>query len=605
MKGLQIIWGQSSVQIAEAQEEVQSYKAELEELQERRKIIEKELSDLEATIDEDQRARASSLRAGLREAASIFADRSRFYAALESGDLFDATRIQGDKEAITLYGKVQTEVMKRLLQQPYEQALRNQEERQRASSLEPIDAGVVLHQKGEKKLDIYVTALTNSTGGLANNLTKAVHAAVQASGVSYADNNVEDILRITVEGDYQGLVKDLRELQPLGFKEASVGYHVLVLGGEKAAKKNEEREKRARTALQLEEVIHVDKIPEGYMILDEAAALLDIDRTHCYPFLKSGELASKKYRTPDKTKPVRAVEIESLRELCKKRGKNFPEEITDTYSPSTDAPVLESIVADLPEESAVSTELTEEPQPKSLASRILGEQISAQYSSSYGSEEVEKVVTQVISCLGEERAKKLFAADVKKLVLKEQNRGRYLGRLNVLLSEVDRKYGAEVPSECSFEAKPGNFLPNSLSAIERKLEEAPIPSQPSISNEMALKMDVDPTLASKLSKDGYNPVYVHAMLKGGFGLGSGKQYVGEAYFPREYWRGRTKRALNSLGVKSMDETEFSRHERIFRQLKLFNEKTKQEHPLAFSPKWSDNTSGALKDYLASIFYPKK
>lgn len=598
MKHLRDSWNHSSAQIADAKAEQSAHNAELEKLQRAQLELSEDISELEVTITEAQKARASRLRAGLRETASLFADRSRFYAALESGDLFDATAIQNDKEAITTYERAKAEKIKELLKGAYQQAVKNQEERQRASSLEPIDAGVVFHQKGEQKLDIYFTALTNSTGGLVNNLTKAVHAAVQARGVSFADNNVEDLLRITVEGDYQALVPDLERLEPEGFKEAKVRYRAAVLG--ESIKPG--REKRAKTALQSEEAIPVDKVPDNYMAVAEAAAILGIHPTHCYDFIDGN--VSRKYKLPDKLKPIRAIEISYLKELCVRKGRTFPGEAGNTRTEplseqdgETDTaaePVLENIVS-APTVSEVISQ-------QSQVQRILGDEMFAKYVTSYDTSKVEEVVGMVSSALGNERARILFEADAKGSLFKEQGLPRYLGRLNVLLSSIDVKK-SEVPSDYSFEAKPSNFLPNNLSAIERKLEEAPVSSQPGLSDEMALKMDINPALANRLSKEGYNPVYVHAMLREGFGLGKSKQYIGEAYFPREYWRGRVRRALSSLGIIHMDESHFSRHENVFKSMGLlYVKEAKQGHPLSFSPRWAERASGAVKDYLAEIFH---
>ena len=627
MEHLQTPWNESSAQIAEAKTEHDSHQAELERLQQAQLELRQDISELEVTIGEAQKARASRLRSGLREAASAFSDRSRFYAAMQSGDVFDPKKIQEEKEAITFYEMAKTELMKERLKSDYEQALRNQEERQKAKSFETIEAGVVLHKKGEHKLDIYFTALTNSTGSLAKNLAGAVLTAIQDSAVFAVESNVEDILRVTVEGDYQTLIQNLKGLEPVGFKEAQVEYQAIILGGEKTKRKTSQRRKSS-------EVIKVDKIPEGYIHVEEAAEKAGIHKSSFYKHRDHGRIQISLYELPNR-KPNAYVFTTDLEKLCKSLSKSLPEAKNDdsmqAISPLSAEPLSEQVATDneavVGQEAGIhldsllgerasnyatttidtEADLVTASQPESLARRILGDEKHFDLIVRYEVPMIEAVVRDVTSCLGEERAKTLLAADVKELLFKEkeQNRGMYLGRLNVLLSEIDNKYGAEVPSEYSFEAKPSNFFPANLSAMERKIEQAvakPKPSTPSA--ELLDKIYIKPEMAERLQEQGFNPIYVYAMIKEGFGIGSSKQYIGEAYFPREYWRDRTRRALNSIGIRSMNEAEFSLHEKKFRQLKLINEKTKQEHPLAFSPKWSDTTSGAIKEYIAS-FFPKK
>lgn len=639
MKKIQDLWNESSAQVVEAEEQARSREEEREELRKRQSEVEQELSELEDTINETQRTRASKLRAGLAETASTFGDRSRYYAALQSGDLFDTKNIKEDKEAISTYEEARAEKIKELLRGAYEQALRNQEERRRAGSLEPIDAGVVLHKKGEQKLDIYFTILANSTGGLVNNLTQAVRDAVQASGVSFKNDNVEDLLRVTVEGDYQGLVQDLEKITPEGFKEANVEYTIVVLG--EATRKNAEKqkgEKRPRTALQLEEVIPAGELPRNYMILDDAVAILGIHRTHCYPFLNSGELVSKKYRLPDRAKAVRAVEVESLRRLCQKRGRTFPDlaeiakapleavessafsieefsseqetaEITYVQAPGTvTEPVLESMVsASLTVAIEVVSEQRGEQQPgPSLSQLILGQEKFAQYIEMYGAQKVEEIVELISNGITEERVEILFRADKKSSLFKGgQGLPQYVGRRNVLLCNIDSKYGSDVPSEFSFEDNPSHFLPQNLSDMEQKLEQASIKPKPLPSEEMLKKIRMSPEIARKLTDEGYHPVYVFAMLTEGFDLGKEHPLVGERYTPRRHWVHNYRRALDSVGVSTVDERAISYHERRFNGLELLYIKSKAgSHPLAFNPDWAKKTSGALKDYLSSIF-PKR
>lgn len=616
MKKIQDLWDGSSTQVVEAEEQVKSRKEKIKELRRCQSELEQELSELEVTINETQRTRASQLRQGIKEVASLFSERSVFYASIYGGDLFSAKSIEEDEATISTYESAKVEKIKALLQREYEQALQNQAERQKAKSLEPIDVGVVLHEKGEQKLDVYLTVLTTSNGRIANNLTQAVHKAVKASGVSFAENNVEDLLRITIEGNYQGLVQDLGKIKPEGFKEANIEYQVVVLGETARKIERQKEEKRSRTALQMEEAIPVDELPKDYRAIDDVAAALGIHRTYCYQFLKFGELVSKKYRLPDRAKVVRAVEVGSLRALCQKRGRAFPDlsgtvtasvgtatsSVSSIEEPSLE-PVLENMVSASP---TTDVEANKLPQPElSLAQSILGEEKFTQYARLYSAQKVEEVVKLISTELSEERARILFEADKKFSLFKGgQGLHQYVGRCNVLLYNIDSKYGSDVPSEFSFEDNPSDFLPANLSAMEQKLEKASIKPKPLPSEEMLKKIGIGSEMARKLMGEGYHPIYVFAMLTEGFDLGKDRPLIGERYIPRRHWMHNYRRSLDSLGVSNVDEKAISYHERKFNSLGLFYVKSKEERPLAFNPDWAKRTSGALRDYLSSVF-PKR
>lgn len=616
MKHLQTLWNESSAQIAKAKTEAQSHEAELERLRQAQLELCRYISELEVTIDEAQKERAFRLRAGLRETASIFADRSRFYAALESEDLFDAKVIKEDKEAIDFYESAKTEATKIALQSPYEKALRNQEERKRATSLKPIDAGVVLHQKGEQKLDIYLTALTGSVGGLANNLTRTVRDTVQASRVYFAENNVEDLLRITINGDYRGLVQELEKIKPEGFKEAQVEYQVVVLGEDAIVKPKKKRK--------IYDVIEVDEIPPSYIVIDEAAQRAGFSKTNFYRYMEHDEVEGNKFKKKSSAgKPKMYINMNSLEKFLKSRDNRTEEkqrtDVMQNLSPLSVEPLSgQNGEAAYTAEMEVEEELKcivqtpgtlegrEAVQQLSQAQIILGDEIFVKYVASYNTSKVGEIVGMVSSALGEERAKLLFAADQKGSLFREQGLPRYLGRLVGVLSDIDKKYGADVPSELSFEGIPNSFFPANLSAMERRVEEEASTKPKSLpSTEILDKISITPELAKRLQDEGYHPVYVHAMLTEGFDLGREHPLIGERYAPRRHWQHNFRRALDSLGVTSIDERVISYHERRFKGSGLFNIKAKAgSQPLAFSPKWAEKTIGALRDYLSSVF-PKR
>lgn len=328
MKKLQQLWVRHSTRLAEARTERDLYLARIEELKREQAELAAECSELERTLEEAKRERSSTLRAALEETASVFSGRSKFYANLLNGDLFDAKKIKEEKEAISLYAKAQTEAVKRALQPGYEQALRNRQERQKAKSQETIEAGVVLHKKGEQKLDIYITAFTTSTGGLVDNLTRAVYEVLKASGIFMVKNNVGDLLRYTVEGDYQTLVHSLKELKPEGLKEAGVEYRVAILDKEKVEGKKRERK--------YYEVVEVDEIPPDYIHIAKAAEIAGFSQSCFYPYMGAGKVEGRKFnlRNSSARKPKMYINLASLEEFLNSRNKRIAEEASTEVVPS-------------------------------------------------------------------------------------------------------------------------------------------------------------------------------------------------------------------------------------------------------------------------------
>ena len=567
MKHLQDQWDSFSVQIAQARIEKDLQEAELRRVRELEQRIGKDISELEAAVTEAQKTRSVRLRAELKDTASKVAERSRFYTTLEDRGLFDLTIIEGDKEAITLYEGARAESIKRALQLPYQQALQNQAERQKLSSLEPIDAGVVLHRKDELKCDIYLTALTNSTGSLVSEFITAVRNTVEASGLSATENNVEDLLRITVQGDYHTLVQELQHLKIPIFQEAGIQYDLVILG------ESREESKDPKTPPDTNHKI---------IILPSELSLVSPD---------SGPVTERIPVEVDGGEPV----------LVLSTAETFSQPSDPTIIPSSPEIRLETIILDPTEGEAVSPS---ELKP-SLAQRILGDQKSLQSVITYGSEKVDLVVGMIISALGEDRAEILFTADKKDTLFKqpEHTLSQYVGRLNNILSSVDKKYGTDVPSDLSFEENPGYFFPAQLSAIERKIESASLQKPKSLpSAEVLEKIQMSEGIARGLMGQGYDPVYVYAILVKGFELTGSSPRIGERYFPQEYWIRNYRTALTSLGVPA-NERVITGHVRLFKGIEILSIKdsSKQEHPLSFSPRWAERTSGALNDYLSNIF----
>lgn len=115
MRHLQADWRHLSAQIAEARTEQNSHQTKIENLREELKKLESECSGLEETVKETKNERASRLRQGIRETASVFSERSAFYVSLQSGDLFSARSIDDDKATISTYESAKVEKIKTLL----------------------------------------------------------------------------------------------------------------------------------------------------------------------------------------------------------------------------------------------------------------------------------------------------------------------------------------------------------------------------------------------------------------------------------------------------------------------------------------------------------
>ncbi len=512
--------------------------------------LQRQLSGVETNVQRLQKEQGSMLVSTVRESAEALARRNY----LQEGK-FDPTVIAADREIISLYEKAETGQVKRLLQEGYDGAIRNEQERQRVS--EPITAGVVFCPQDKKTLDLYVSIpYGGKEEGLVKNLSDSViNLLASLEKVSEVDIfDAQGVVKITVRGQYQELVEDLRKLNPEGFDAANVQYKAISVGE------------------QLESEF-------------------------------TGGVGTP-YR--------RFVEIESLRKLCDVLGEASPQ-TEAVVSPTKEGHSLGSIdeivenwtadITSIEVGQPSSVRIPEAPieQPHSsldTAKEILGEKKYSRYASHYSVNQAEELISLTTSCLGKERAKLLLAADEKDQLIKQLRKlPRYLGRVNLLLSSLAEGY---------FEARPHDFLPSTIGNTEARVQSERVGHQAAeISyGPIAERMQCQESIVRGLVAEGYNPDYIHAMLRKGFDLGTNQPFIGEAYFPRRHWQRNLRRALASLGIKKIDERSLGKHEQIFRGMGLIRVKDKSpETCISLSSKWSDLTQGsALRDYLTAVMY---
>jgi len=118
-----------------------------------------------------------------------------------------------------------------------------------------------------------------------------------------------------------------------------------------------------------------------------------------------------------------------------------------------------------------------------------------------------------------------------------------------------------------------------------------------------LELKINESIAKGLMEEGYNPLYVDAMLRKGLNLGTAKPIIGDSYCPERHWKSNLRRALDSTGIK-VEERLIRKYGRMFKSMKLITEKAKKpETCISLNPKWADVTYGSLRDYLTAILYP--
>ncbi|MBT7497622.1 hypothetical protein HN662_04790, partial [Candidatus Woesearchaeota archaeon] len=249
--------------------------------------------------------------------------------------------------------------------------------------------------------------------------------------------------------------------------------------------------------------------------------------------------------------------------------------IDDDVTPSIAEPIVS--VSQVPEPLPSKPSLNDTQQPSELyipeiLSTVLGDKAEI-YIRSYGVKKSTDLIEELVSYSDEETAISLFAADNKDTIINYSSIQRYFSKLTALVFNVSEKCSDVIPDYFDIIKSPHNFLPNSISTTQKKLNifEDIKPKNGAIDSEtkeLADLVNLDPNLVKGLQDEGHNVAYLDSMLRKGLSLDGSRPSISEQYLPCDNWRNSVLSYLKSINVRHTKKN-FKAEEKKLDQLGLF------------------------------------